>query len=185
MRLGLKHLAVQPGEHLLEIGPGTGMGLLDLSKWVGEFGRVYGLDLSPGMLQVAAKRLNKSGMAGRAMLAVGDGVNLPYSDSSFSALFMSFSLELFDTPEIPQVLAECRRVLKPGGRLGVVAMHKSAKSGFAERSYEWAHEKFTALIDCRPIDTEVLITAAGFILEQHQLRRMWGLPVDVIIAKQT
>ncbi len=57
---GLELLCVQPGEHVLEIGCGTGQSLLALSHAAGAIGRVYGLDLSSGMLHQSAKRLRRA-----------------------------------------------------------------------------------------------------------------------------
>ena len=182
MRLGLELLAAQEGEAILEIGSGTGKALVSLCQSVGREGKVCGMDLSAGMLRVAFNRLAKAGLMGEAHLLVGDGANLPYQDGSFEAVFMSFTLELFDTPEMPEVLAECNRVLRPGGRLGLVAMLKSEQPGLAERLYEWAHAQLPAYVDCRPIQAQGLIHAAGFTLEKRQVRSMWGLPVEVVVA---
>jgi demethylmenaquinone methyltransferase/2-methoxy-6-polyprenyl-1,4-benzoquinol methylase len=184
IHLGLDMLAVRAGETVLEIGSGTGTALFALCQQAEDKGSVNGLDLSPGMLQVAHNRLAKVGLEGRAHLLIGDGAALPYSDQSFDALFMSFTLELFDTPEIPCVLAECHRVLQPGGRLGVVAMEKSEHPGWMERLYEWFHEYFPSYVDCRPIDAEGTIQAAGFKLEKRQVRSMWGLLVELVLARK-
>ena len=108
MHLGLEMLTINSGESILEMGPGTGKGLVEICHKVGESGKVYGLDLSRGMLQVAQDRLMKAGYEGRVRLLIGDGSLLPYTDHAFSALFLCFTLELFDTPEIPQVLEECK-----------------------------------------------------------------------------
>lgn len=185
MHLGLEMLAVNAGESVLEIGAGTGKALLELCRQVGDPGRVYGLDLSPGMLRMAHNRLASAGMLRRVNLIEGDGARLPYKSESFIAVFLSFTLELFDTPEIPLVLAECRRVLKTGGRLGVVALLKSERPGPIERLYEWIHAKIPAYVDCRPMDAQGMIQAAGFSLEKRQVRSMWGLPVIIVTARNT
>ena len=180
---GLEMLAVQPGDSVLEIGCGTGKALVELGHRVGESGAVHALDLSRGMLRKSLDRLAKAGMEQRVFLLEGDGTSLPYKSGSFNAVFLSFTLELFDTPEIPTVLAECKRVLKPGGRLGVVAMLKTEHPGRIERLYEWFHEKVPAYVDCRPIDAHRLIQEAGFSLGKCQARSMWGLPLEIVIAR--
>jgi ubiquinone/menaquinone biosynthesis C-methylase UbiE len=184
MRRGLEMLAVREAESVLEIGCGTGKALVEILIKVGENGAVHGIDLSPGMLRQAYARLEKAGMQHRVTLLEGDGAQLPYQSASFSSVFLSFTLELFDTPEIPHVLAECRRVLIPGGRIGVISMLKSARSNRIVRLYEWFHAHLPRYVDCRPIDTHTLIQTAGFRIENMQLRNMWGLPVEMVVASK-
>jgi demethylmenaquinone methyltransferase/2-methoxy-6-polyprenyl-1,4-benzoquinol methylase len=117
---------------------------------------------------------------GEIHLVQGDATHLPYAAASFDAVFMSFTLELFDTPEIPVVLAACRRVLRPGGRLGVVALAQA--DNLAVRLYEWAHRRFPRAVDCRPIQAPAALQAAGFQISAHQQGTMWGLPVDMVVA---
>jgi ubiquinone/menaquinone biosynthesis C-methylase UbiE len=117
---GLALLKAQPGEIILDTGPGTGHSLAALAHAVGKTGYVHGLDLSPGMLAVSRLRLQKTGIgasAAEVSLVCGDALHLPYPAGAFDAVFSSFNLELFDTPEIPRVLEECRRVMRPGGRI--------------------------------------------------------------------
>jgi ubiquinone/menaquinone biosynthesis C-methylase UbiE len=184
MQAGLDLLAVNEADSALEIGCGTGKALVELSGKVGDTGQVHGMDLSPGMLQQAHARLTKAGQQERVTLLEGDGARLPYRDASFNIVFLSFTLELFDTPEIPLVLAECMRVLQPGGRLGVVAMLRTANPGWIVRLYEWFHTHLPNYVDCRPIEAHPLIMAAGFRIENSQIRSMWGLPVEVVIASK-
>jgi ubiquinone/menaquinone biosynthesis C-methylase UbiE len=124
----------------------------------------------------------RTGLRQRVTLLEGDGITLPYKSGSFNVVFLSFTLELFDTPEIPLVLAECQRVIQSPGRLGVVSMLKSDRQGLVERLYEWFHLHIPAYVDCRPIDAHRLIHEAGFSIEKRQVRSMWGLPVEILVA---
>jgi ubiquinone/menaquinone biosynthesis C-methylase UbiE len=182
MEAGLKMLAVQAGEIVLEIGPGTGKALVDINQNIGDTGRVHGLDLSPGMLHQAQRRLAKVGCQNPLVLIEGDGTHLPYGNRCFNAVFLSFTLELFDSPEIPLVLSECRRVLNEGGRLGVVSMLMTDHPSWIVRLYEWFHVHLPAYVDCRPIEAHAMIEAAGFRVMNQQIRSMWGLPVEMVTA---
>ena len=79
------------------------------------------------MFNVAQARLSKAGLSGSVELKCGDATSLPFEAGFFDAIYMSFTLELFDTPEIGVVLNECQRVLRSDGRIGIVAMAKKAE----------------------------------------------------------
>jgi demethylmenaquinone methyltransferase/2-methoxy-6-polyprenyl-1,4-benzoquinol methylase len=171
------------GERVLEVGFGTGHGLVALARQVGEWGEVYGLDISEGMLRVARQEVIKAGLADRVELAIGDAEAMPFMDDPFDALFMSFVLELFDTPQIPAVLQESRRVLRSDGRISVVALSREGESGLMRQLYEWAHQKFPKVVDCRPIYVRKALEDAEFRIEEAVERMMWGLPVEIVIAQ--
>jgi len=179
----LKYLNIKTGENALEIGYGTGHSLEQMAKSAGETGRIYGIDISFGMLKVAEKRLKKVDLINRVELKCGDAVTLPYQVDRFDAVFMSFTLELFDTPEIPIVLNEIKRVLKPGGRIGIVCMSKGNKPSGIVKLYEWVHQKFPKYADCRPIYVRQSVRDAGFNIQIQETKKLFGLPVEIIICK--
>lgn len=96
----LEILSPNVGETALEIGPGTGHGLVRLAQAVGSTGRVFGLDLSTGMLQVAGQRVHQTELASIVHLIHGDGNLLPFTAKQFDLILMSFTLELFDEIDI-------------------------------------------------------------------------------------
>jgi ubiquinone/menaquinone biosynthesis C-methylase UbiE len=177
----VEKLAVTPGERVLEIGYGTGHCLVQLAEAVGPEGTVFGIDLSEGMRAQAQDRVEKEHLIDRVELSCGDATHLPYSSGSMDAMFMSFTLELFDTPEIPQVLAECKRVLRAGGRIGVVAITKEGSEGFAVEAYEWMHQQFPSVLDCRPIFVRRALEDAGFSIRDATIANMW-VPVETVVA---
>jgi len=181
--VGLQMLDAKPGEKVLEIGFGTGNSLISLAQSTGSTGKVYGVDLSTGMFQVAQSKLKKNGIAGKVELQCADAIRLPYQDKFFDAVFMSFVLELFDTPELPLVLSECERVLQDGGRIGVVALSKQKKISVS--LYEWFHLRLPAYVDCRPIHAREMIGKAGFQIMNVREMVMWGLPVEIVAAQKT
>lgn len=182
---GLRQLGLQPGEAVLEIGFGTGQALIEIGRLVGDAGQVTGVDISEGMAQVARERVHRAGLVNCVNLSLGDAASLPFQGSAFSAIFMSFTLELFDTPEIPKVLNECKRVMKAGGRLGVVSMERGQDPGVPVRLYEWVHRQIPAWVDCRPIHARQSLEQAGFQIRSFEVRSMWGLPVAVVLAEKT
>ncbi len=167
------------GERLLEIGFGTGHVLAELAKAVGPTGKVFGIDISENMLAEAKAVVEQEKLADRVSLVCGDAERLPYDPDSMDGIFMCFTLELFDTPDIPLVLAECKRVLHPGGRLVVVAVSKEGPQGLVIRAFEWTHRHFPNLMDCRPIYARRDLEAAGFIIEDHSVQTMW-VPVEIV-----
>lgn len=183
---GLEKLSAQPGEKILEIGFGTGHCLVSLAQAVGPNGRVTGLDISDGMLAIARERLQREGLAERADLHLGDAAKLDFIEAgTLDGVFMSFTLELFDNPEIPRVLLECHRILKPGGRLAVVSMTKTNPPGVAVRMYEWFHEKMPNYADCRPIFARQSIEQSEFAIQDVSVSSMWGLPVEIVLGKKS
>jgi demethylmenaquinone methyltransferase/2-methoxy-6-polyprenyl-1,4-benzoquinol methylase len=181
---GLHKLAVKDGESVLEIGFGTGQAMVTLARAVGGAGRVVGIDISTGMYRVARRRIQEAGLSHRVELCLGDAQSLPWEDARFDAVFISFTLELFDTPEIPLVLTECRRVLKRRGRICVVALSKDKGLGPIGQLYEWLHTKFPTYLDCRPIPIESILNREGFQVIEADQRTMWGLPVGIVLAEK-
>jgi len=180
---GVQLLDARAGENILEIGFGTGHSILAFARAVGDSGKVYGVDISEGMLDITQSRVRKAGLLDRVELVCDDAAQLPYETNFFNAIFMSFTLELFDTPEIPLVLQECNRVLCADGRMCVVSMTKEEDEGLPIRIYEWVHMKIPKFLDCRPIFVRRSLEDAGFEIVKTQEMSMWSLPVDIVLAK--
>ena len=180
--MALQRLSIAEGETVLEIGFGTGYCLKLMADLVGRRGKVCGIDISPSMIQKTKTRLEKAGLTGRAELCCADATCLPFDDNIFDAVFMSFVLEVMDTPEIPRVLEETKRVLKPGGRLGVASMSKENGESIFLRVYEWIHNRWPKCVGSRPIYAGQALIDAGFQVKSKEKVRILRLPAEIIVA---
>jgi ubiquinone/menaquinone biosynthesis C-methylase UbiE len=180
--MALQRLSIVEGETVLEVGFGTGDCLKQITELVDPAGKAYGIDISRGMIERTKRRLEKAGLAGAVELCCGDATCLPFNESAFDAVFMSFTLEIFDTPEIPRVLAQINKVLKPGGRLGIVDMSKEDGKSVFLRGYEWLHKKCPKYLGSRPIYAEQCLVDAGYQIRSKEKVKIFRVPVEIIVA---
>ena len=185
--VGIRELALRPGEEVLELGFGTGNEILDVAAGVGATGKVHGIDISPGMLAVARRKVAKAQPAAAIDLRVADARDLPFAEGSFDAVYSSFTLELFPPDEIERVLREVVRVLRPGGRFSNVSMARVESGKHAstlEEIYIWMHRHFPHIVDCRPINAPELLEKAGFEIDHRVDLEIWTMPVCAVLARK-
>jgi ubiquinone/menaquinone biosynthesis C-methylase UbiE len=96
------------GKKVLEVGCGIGTDLVRFAKGGAV---VTGIDLSETAIELARKNVELNGV--RAVLEVGNGEAMPYEDESFDVVYGHGVLQYTAAPE--RMIAECRRVLRPGG----------------------------------------------------------------------
>jgi ubiquinone/menaquinone biosynthesis C-methylase UbiE len=109
-------LSPEPGERILEIGPGTGYYTIDLAEWVGSEGTVEIFDLQQEFLDHVMRRAEERGVA-NVRPTQGDATSLSYEDGSVDAVVLTAVLG--EIPDQAAALREIERVLRPGGRLVV------------------------------------------------------------------
>jgi SAM-dependent methyltransferase len=104
-----------PGDRALDVACGSGIVARLAAEHVGPGGRVTGLDLRPGMLAVAASLPAPAGAA--VEWVEGDALALPFEDGSFDLALCQQGVQFF--PDQPLAVREMRRILTPGGRIGI------------------------------------------------------------------
>ncbi len=181
--VAVKALALQPGERVLEVGFGTGSALVGMGEAVTERGSVWGVDLSWGMAHVAQRRLRSTRRTSCIGLACGDALRLPLCAACMDALFLSFTLELLEAAEIPIALGECRRVLRRGGRMGLICLSSEAGSSAVNSVYAWAHARWPHVLDCRPIRPRDWLAASAFEVNAGRRMSLWGLGVEALVCR--
>lgn len=109
-------LAPQPGEHLLEVGPGTGYYALTVAEWLQPGGRLSVADLQQEMLDHTLRRAAERGID-TIDPTLTDARSLPFADDGFDGAYLVAVLG--EIPDQVAALSELRRVVRPGGRIVV------------------------------------------------------------------
>lgn len=119
-RRALERLALAPGDHLLEVGVGTGINLPLYPRGC----RVTGVDLSPEMLKKARRRVAQLGGPAPHLLEM-DASALSFADNSFDVVYAAYTVSA--VPDPLAVVREMRRVCKPGGRIVMLSHFRSER----------------------------------------------------------
>lgn len=163
----LPRLRVAPMPAILDVGSGTGINLFEAARWFGPTRLLCGIDISPGMVEIARVKAATLGLP--AQIIVGDAEQLPYPDALFDLVISNSVFHWF--ADKSRALSEMRRVLRPGGQLILICASNPA---FAEWFSLVDQVAQTVVGPTNSTATPVLPTAAevvgllqshGFLLE--------------------
>ncbi len=183
---GLDAAGIGSRDTVLEVAVGPGAALLEILKRVGKETTVYGVDLSPKMLTKARRVVQAAGYT-NVDLREADTRHLPFPDGTFDVLYNSYMLDLMPVEDMPLILGEFRRVLKPGGRLSLVNFSKKdwGRRNWYERLYTALPTRWVPYLlgGCRPVFMEGLVREAGFTdVRQEFVPNV--IPAEVVTARK-
>ena len=107
---------LHPGERVLDLGSGGGIDVLLSARRVGPTGFVWGVDMTPEMLQLARANAARAGITNVEFVS-GTIEDVPLPDSSVDVIISNCVVNL--SVDKPAVFAEMHRLLRPGGRIGI------------------------------------------------------------------
>lgn len=171
--------AIRDGESVLEVAVGTGLTFSDILRR-NPAGRTEGIDLTEGMLRRAQTRAQRTAASGYH-LAVGDAYALAFPERSFDLIVNNYMFDLLPEEDFARVLAEFRRVLRPGGRLVLINMAQGER--LRHRIYEALYRLRPQLMGgCRGVALLPHVERAGFSEVQRDFVTQLGFPSEIIRA---
>jgi ubiquinone/menaquinone biosynthesis C-methylase UbiE len=153
----IEQLEIEPTDHVLEIGFGSGLGI-ERAAGLATQGRVAGVDFSQTMLEQATGRNAVAIDEGLVELCLGDATALLYPENTFHKAFATNVIYFWQDPLAN--LRELHRVMKPGGRLALYVIAKEDLLKFKLVTQTGLYQLYTGE------DLVRLLTQAGF----HQAR---------------
>ena len=107
----------QPGEAILDVGCGAGSLDRLLAKRLGDANPITAMDSNAFLRSEAATLAKAEGVDGTIRFVPGDAEKLPFPDASFGC---AFSVTVLEECDADRAIAEMKRVVRPGGRIGIV-----------------------------------------------------------------
>lgn len=111
-------LDLKPGMAVADIGAGSGFFALPFARAAGPAGVVWAVDVQPAMLKLLEEKLRQQGAPRNIRLREGEAVNTGLPAASCDLAFLGNIWHELDQPGV--VLAEMRRILRPGGRIAIL-----------------------------------------------------------------
>jgi ubiquinone/menaquinone biosynthesis C-methylase UbiE len=170
---------IRDGQTILEVAVGTGLGFYEIVQRNPK-GTNVGVDISPGMLQKAEKRLGKLADANYE-LKIGNAFNLEEKDEQVDLLVNNYMFDLIAFDEMDGILEEFKRVLKKGGKLILVNMTEGRSFGCGIYSllYRISPKSFGG---CRGVKLSDKLQQNGFEVKTREYYQQWWFPSEVILA---
>jgi ubiquinone/menaquinone biosynthesis C-methylase UbiE len=109
---------IKPGDYVLEVGCGTGTLTLAAKRQAGLTGRVFGIDIIPGMIEASKRKAAEA--QEEITFQEGSIDKIPFTESTFDVVMCSFMIFHMSEETRQKGIAEIHRVLKPGGRLMIL-----------------------------------------------------------------
>jgi ubiquinone/menaquinone biosynthesis C-methylase UbiE len=170
-----------PAEDVLEVATGTGAQLVELASR-NRGGRTVGAEISAGMLAKTRSRLAGRGLDGVEVVEA-DARELPFADASFDLIVNSYMLDLLPREEIPRVLGEFLRLLRPGGRLVMSNMTPGQRR--AHRIWDALYARGIVLTaNCRGVLAAPVLAKLGFVGIERAYSSQLGFPTEIVIARK-
>jgi len=181
---GIELARIHPDDKVLEVAVGTGYSFHEILKRVGRENTVYGIDLTPAMLEKTKKRVSRKGYSNFELIE-GDARHMSFPDGSFDVLYNSFMLDLIPIADFPVILGEFRRVLKKDGRLVLVNLSKKDTTpDFVEKLYTRLYNMNPYIWGgCRPVFMESYVNQTGFRNVKREVPKTIHLSEIVIATK--
>jgi phosphatidylethanolamine/phosphatidyl-N-methylethanolamine N-methyltransferase len=137
IEIAISHMNIRETDRVLDLGIGTGQSL----NFYPQYGQIYGVDLSSGMLKQCRKKIAERGLS-HATVFQADALKLPFADDSFDHVFISHVISVVSDPI--QLVREAQRVAKPGSRI-VLLNHFQSTNRFIALVEKWVSPLCTKL----------------------------------------